>query len=122
MELSEDDIVTGLKAGLKDCSVVPVFCGSALSCVGTEVLLRAITDYVPDPSGVEGIKVGGPTVGFVFKTISDQFGKYSFVKIVSGRLHLICLCAICVPEVLISSVGFTSCQEKEHRGQGGRLW
>lgn len=86
MELSEDDIVTGLKAGLKDCSVVPVFCGSALSCVGTEVLLRAITDYVPDPSGVEGIKVGGPTVGFVFKTISDQFGKYSFVKIVSGKI------------------------------------
>jgi elongation factor G len=86
MELSESDIIAGLKAGLKDCSVVPVFCGCALSGVGTEVLLRAITDYVPDPSGVEGITVGGPTVGFVFKTISDQFGKYSFVKVVSGKI------------------------------------
>jgi len=86
MELSEDDIVTGLKAGVKDCSVVPVFCGCALTGVGTEVLLRAIADYVPDPSEVEGIKVDGPTVGFVFKTISDQFGKYSFVKVLSGKI------------------------------------
>ena len=86
MELSEDDIVTGLKAGVKDCSVVPVFCGCALTGVGTEVLLRAIADYVPDPSEAEGIKVDGPTVGFVFKTISDQFGKYSFVKVLSGKI------------------------------------
>lgn len=86
MELSEDDIVTGLKAGVKDCSVVPVFCGCALTGVGTEVLLRAIADYVPDPSEVEGIKVDGPTVGYVFKTISDQFGKYSFVKVLSGKI------------------------------------
>ena len=27
----------------------------------------------------------GPTVGFVFKTISDQFGKYNFIKIMSGQ-------------------------------------
>ena len=86
MELSEEDIVAGLKAGIKDCSVVPVFCGCALTGVGTEVLLRAMVDYVPAPSDVEGINVSGPTVGFVFKTISDQFGKYSFVKVLSGKI------------------------------------
>jgi len=86
MELSEDELVTGLKAGLKDSSVVPVFCGCAMSGVGTEALLRAIVDYVPNPAETEGIDPAGPTVGFVFKTVSDQFGKYSFVKVMSGKI------------------------------------
>ncbi|MCC8078625.1 MAG: elongation factor G [Oscillospiraceae bacterium] len=86
MTLSEADIVKGLKLGVADRSVMPVFCGSAISGIGTECLLKAIVDYVPDPSEVEGIDPDGPTVGFVFKTISDQFGKYSFVKIMSGSL------------------------------------
>ncbi len=86
MTLSEADIVKGLKLGVADRSVMPVFCGSAISGIGTECLLKAIVDYVPDPSEVEGIDPNGPTVGFVFKTISDQFGKYSFVKIMSGSL------------------------------------
>ena len=86
MELSEDEIVRGLKLGVKDRSVIPVLCGSAISGVGTECLLQAIADYVPDPSEMEGIDPKGATVGFVFKTVSDQFGKYSFVKVVSGKL------------------------------------
>jgi elongation factor G len=86
MELTEDELVAGLKAGLKDSSVVPVFCGCALTGVGTEALLRAIVDYVPNPAETEGIDPEGPTVGFVFKTMSDQFGKYSIVKVVSGKI------------------------------------
>ena len=86
MELSEEDIVAGLRAGIRDRSVVPVFCGCALTGAGTEVLLRAMVDYVPNPSEVEGINVSGPTAGYVFKTISDQFGKYSFVKVLSGKI------------------------------------
>jgi len=46
--------------------------------VGTEALLQAIVDYVPSPVDVEGFTPDEPTVGFVFKTVSDQFGKYSF--------------------------------------------
>jgi elongation factor G len=86
MELSEDEIVKGLKLGVKDHSVVPVLCGSAVSGVGTLSLLQAIVDYVPDPSAMDGIDPAGSTVGFVFKTISDQFGKYSFVKVLSGKV------------------------------------
>ena len=86
MELSEEDIITGIKAGIKDGSVVPVVCGCATANIGTEVLLQSIIDYVPAPDEVEGIDPNGSTVGFVFKTLSDQFGKYNFVKIMSGNI------------------------------------
>ena len=86
MTLSEEEIVRGIRAGLLDRSVIPVFCGAAIQGLGTEALLQAIADYVPSPDQVEGINPDGPTVGFVFKTVSDQFGKYNFIKLVSGRL------------------------------------
>ena len=86
MTLSEEEIITGIKAGLKDRSVVPVFCGVGTNGVGTQALLQAILDYVPAPDEVEGIDPNGATVGLVFKTVSDQFGKYNFIKLVSGKL------------------------------------
>ena len=82
MELTDDEIVTGLKAGLAERSVVPVVCGAAMSNVGTEAVMQAVCDYVPAPED----KSAEPVCGFVFKTVSDQFGKYSFVKVVSGKI------------------------------------
>ncbi len=86
MMLSDEQIVRGLKAGLKDRTVVPVIASNALDCVGTQAALQAIVDYVPAPSDVEGIDPSAPVSGFVFKTVSDQFGKYSFVKVMSGKI------------------------------------
>ncbi|MBO5975710.1 MAG: elongation factor G [Oscillospiraceae bacterium] len=86
MMLDEDQIVRGLKAGLKERTVVPVIASNALDCVGTQSVLQAIVDYVPAPSEVEGIDASAPVSGFVFKTVSDQFGKYSFVKVMSGKI------------------------------------
>ncbi len=86
MELSEEQIIKGLKLGLKDGSVVPVFASSAIAGIGTEALLQAIVDYVPAPIDMEGIDPAAPTAGFVFKTVSDQFGKYSFVKVMKGTI------------------------------------
>ena len=82
MELTDDEIVTGLKAGLAERSVVPVVCGAAMSNIGTEAVMQAVCDYVPAPED----KSAEPVCGFVFKTVSDQFGKYSFVKVVSGKI------------------------------------
>ena len=81
MELEESDIIAGLKAGVAERSVVPVFATDAMTNVGTEAVLQAIVDYCPAPAE----KADG-TVGFVFKTISDKFGKYSLVKVMSGTL------------------------------------
>ena len=82
MELSDDEIVTGLKAGLAERSVVPVVCGAAMANIGTEAVMQAICDYVPAPAD----KSAEPVSAFVFKTVSDQFGKYSFVKVMSGKV------------------------------------
>ena len=86
MELSEADMAEGIKVGLRERSVVPVFASAAMSCVGTEALLQGVVDYVSNPGETEGIDPAGPTLGFVFKTISDQFGKYSFVKVMRGKI------------------------------------
>ena len=86
MMLDEAQIVRGIKAGLKDRTVVPVVASNALDSVGTQAVLQAIVDYVPAPSEVEGIDASAPVSGFVFKTVSDQFGKYSFVKVMGGKI------------------------------------
>ncbi len=82
MELSESDTVEGIKLGMKDRSVIPVLCGAAMSGIGTEAVLQAICDYAPAPED----KSAEPVCAFVFKTVSDQFGKYSFIKVVSGKV------------------------------------
>ena len=96
MTLSEEELVKGLCIGLLDRGVIPVFGGSAVSGVGTEALLQAIVDYAPDPAkmppvpteedGTLAIDANGPTCAFVFKTVSDQFGKFSYVKVFSGSV------------------------------------
>lgn len=86
MELDEADMAAGIRAGLKDRTVVPVFASAAMQNIGTEALLQAIVDYVPVPSEMEGIDPSAPTLGFVFKTLSDQFGKYSFIKVMGGAV------------------------------------
>ena len=82
MELSDDEIAEGIKAGLAERSVVPVFCGAAMANIGTEAVMQAVCDYVPAPAD----KTAEPVSAFVFKTVSDQFGKYSFVKVMSGKI------------------------------------
>ena len=98
--LSAQEIIQGLKTGVKDGSIAPVVCGSALTGLGSNYLMDCIVDLCPDPSEAapvsgaddagEAVEIkceaGGPTVAFVFKTVSDQYGKYSFVKLLSGKL------------------------------------
>ena len=95
------EIIDGLKIGVRTGIVAPVVCGSALTGLGTEMLMSTIVDLVPasvemppeaatDESGDNAVEVkrdpNGPTAAIVFKTISDQYGKYSLVKVVSGKI------------------------------------
>ena len=96
MELSQEEIIEGLTAGMVERSVVPVLCGCAVNGVGTVALLQAIASYVPSPLQMPPVATAdggeipcdpnGPAVAFVFKTVSDQFGKFSFVKVCSGKI------------------------------------
>ena len=100
MELSAQDMAKGLKIGVRDGSVCPVLCGSANTGLGVEMLLQTILDLAPvatdmpaeaaqDDDGNDiqvAFDPNGPTAAIVFKTISDQYGKYSMIKVVRGKV------------------------------------
>ena len=99
-ELTADEIIKGLKEGVKSADIAPVVCGSGFTGLGTNFLMDVIVDLAPNPMEAapiaaendagEAVEIkcdpNGPTVAFVFKTVSDQYGKYSFVKLLSGKL------------------------------------
>ena len=47
MELSAEDMAKGLKIGVREGSVCPVLCGSALTGMGVDMLMQTIVDLVP---------------------------------------------------------------------------
>ncbi len=95
---TKEEINSGIAAGVKELSMVPVVCGSGFTAAGTKKLLEIIAEYMPSPADrVEKCKdaagetvelkcsEGGSTVLFVFKTTSDQYGKFSYFKVLSGK-------------------------------------
>jgi len=96
---TEEEKVAGLRAGIRDLTLFPVFTGSTVTGLGVKSILRAISDLVPSPDEV-GTEVGqengkeveiacdpsGSTVAVVYKTVSDQYGKFSFFKVLSGKV------------------------------------
>ena len=98
-ELSGDEIMTGIRKGVLDGSVVPVMCCSAVTRIGTGKLLEDLIDLMPSPEGrvIEGVSPRSgdvhqrvcqddqPFSARVFKTLADPFvGKLSLIKVTSG--------------------------------------
>ena len=48
-ELTEEEIRHGLHQGVKNCTITPVYCGSAIADIGLDRLLHALLRYVPAP-------------------------------------------------------------------------
>ena len=87
MTLSPEEISGALVAAITDGSLCPVYCGSAFTGLGTRVLMDAIVSVFPRPrEGGEALDPNGPTKLVFYKTISDQFGKFSLFKVVSGKV------------------------------------
>ena len=87
MELSAEEIYGALGTGIAECEITPVFCGSAVTGLGTTVLLDAVKNFFPYPrEGGELVNESGPAKAIVYKTISDQFGKFSLFKVISGKV------------------------------------
>ena len=100
-EFSYADMIQGLHNGVKDLSLFPVVCGSAQGGLGTQMLLDSIINFLPSP--LEGrtesgendkgetvefaISPGAVPAAFVWKTVSDQYGKYSYIKVLSGTVE-----------------------------------
>ncbi len=98
-ELSHEDILSGLSNGVLNGEVTPVCCCSAVNNIGVITLLDDAVRYLPsaaetklpeafDARTNEPIELtrDGRFVASVYKTINDQFGKYSIVKIHRGVL------------------------------------
>ncbi len=105
-ELTQKDLVEGLRQGVQSCSIVPLYSGSAIKNIGVVPLLNAIVDLLPSPfdrasrAPLNGLHPDtGETVsrravredpfsGIVFKTLIDPFvGRLSFLRVLSGVLQ-----------------------------------
>jgi len=94
------EMINGLHQGVKDLSMFPVLCGSGVTCLGSLMLMDHIIDLLPNPvqgnyhkaTNADGkveefvVSPGGVPSAFVWKTVSDQYGKYSFIKVLSGEI------------------------------------
>ena len=58
-ELTEDEVRQGLRQGVKEGQIIPVFCGSAIANIGLRSLVRALTSYVPSPADVAAQAANG---------------------------------------------------------------
>ena len=101
-ELSEEEIMQGIRAGTLTASLIPVFCGTAFKNKGVQAMLDAVIRYLPAPSDrppVKGIdedekeatRAAGdsePFSALAFKIMTDPFvGSLSFFRVYSGTLN-----------------------------------
>jgi elongation factor G len=97
--LTEAEIVQGLRAGLAAGKIVPVLCGSATENVAVRSLMHTIVETFPTPAveitaantktNAEETLTGtsnGPLAAQVFKTVNDQYGRISLLRVWSGAL------------------------------------
>lgn len=97
-ELTADEKIKGLKLGIADGSIIPVFALSGLAETACDMLLDFIADVCPAPKEeyaadaagepVElAVDPNGPLAAVCFKTVADPFiGKLSFFKVVRGKI------------------------------------
>jgi len=103
-ELTEKEIIAGIRRATLAAKAVPVLCGSAFKNKGVQPMLDAVVRYLPSPLDVESIvghNMSDPTVEIIrhpdnkepfsalaFKIMSDpHLGKLHFIRIYSGVLE-----------------------------------
>jgi elongation factor G len=98
--LTDDELITGLRAATIAAKVFPLVSTSALLNVGVPQLLDAIVAYLPSPVDRPYKGVGkdrgemarpadekAPSAAFVWKTIADPFaGRITMFRVISGTL------------------------------------
>lgn len=101
-ELTEDEIMTGLKNGVASGSIAPVCVGSALLNKGTSFLLDTVNAVLPSPAARPALIGTHPATGdmeerqpnpgehfsaMVFKTMADPYaGRLTIFRVCSGTL------------------------------------
>jgi len=100
-ELTEDEIIAGLKARCLAMEITPMTCGTAFKNKGVQTLLDAVAMYLPAPTEVEAIRGetqdheevvvestdNGEVAALAFKIMTDPFvGQLTFTRIYRGQL------------------------------------
>ncbi len=89
--LTPDEIAKGLKAGIANGDIYPVYACSGYNTDAVELLLNGLVASAPDATyAAEGdykVDENAPVAAICFKTVADPFvGKMSYFKVISGKL------------------------------------
>ncbi len=92
--LSDEDMLNGLRNAVLHEKVVPIFAGSVTKDLGVTELMDFILDYGPSPLDEVPVKLesgsinrtGAGAVGYVFKSVNDPFiGQLTYMRVYSGK-------------------------------------
>jgi len=101
-DLSDAEIVQGIRARCLAGEITPVLCGSAFKNKGVQAMLDAVIDFLPSPTEVPAIKGiledesegerhandSEPFAALAFKIATDPFvGNLTFFRVYSGVLN-----------------------------------
>ena len=102
VDLTNEEIARGLRAGTLEYRIVPILTGSALKNKGIQPMLDAVVDYLPSPLDVPPVVGEDPRThrevprpaddskpfsALAFKIAADPFvGKLCFFRVYSGTL------------------------------------
>jgi elongation factor G len=101
-ELSQDEVLHGVKRGFAEAQIAPVLCAAAGRPIGVDRLLQYIADEFPSPVDRGAITVTTksgedkerpcdpeqPLTAYVFKTVSDPYvGHITMFRVFSGKLR-----------------------------------
>ncbi len=101
-DLSEAEIMGGIRARTLTCDIIPMFCGTAFKNKGVQAMLDAVIHFLPAPSDrppVKGVdendKEASRTAGdkepfsaLAFKIMTDPYvGSLTFFRVYSGTLN-----------------------------------
>ncbi|MEP7271733.1 MAG: elongation factor G [Acidobacteriota bacterium] len=99
--LPDDEFIGGIKRAILSGVLNPVFAASASTMVGISPILEAVSAFAPNPADLGAVKGffgpepesheieravsdDEPPSGYVFRTIVENFGKITILKIFSG--------------------------------------
>jgi len=101
-ELSEEEIMRGIRARTLVCDIIPMFCGTAFKNKGVQAMLDAVIHFLPSPADrppvrgldendKEATRTPGdkePFSALAFKIMTDPFvGSLTFFRVYSGTLN-----------------------------------
>ncbi|MFU2488165.1 elongation factor G [Thauera sp. WH-1] len=101
-ELSEEEVIAGLRARTLACEIQPMLCGTAFKNKGVQRMLDAVIQYLPSPIDIPPVagvdddekevvryaKDDEKFSALAFKLMTDPFvGQLTFIRVYSGVLE-----------------------------------